>query len=201
MSSITDEGKALLSQITNGKLVITRACFDVSHTLEIVGSEIENEILKLTLRTDNIGLNERVNYQKVLVFAKIENDETDVCLVSVEKSSYVPSESEMPEFVEDIELWFKFETLDNITVELSNSAYALKTELDLKPNLFVQDDEPDCAGDYIWYKPYYQDDETDDKEVILDLVDEEQVVNIESDGSVYGVENATEEEPSIIIIG
>lgn len=207
MSSITEDGLLLQSRINQGKFLFTRAKFDVSHDIKIINLENDNGKLKLTLRTSNEGLNERVNYSSILIYAKIEGDESDVCYANIEKSSYLPSQNEMAEFVEDFVLYFTFSNTENVSVQITSSVFALQKDLEKKPDFFFQTEAPDCDFDYIWYRPLNSldentDDEIDDKEVILELCDEEKTLNVELDGATFGVENAIEdeEEPSTIII-
>lgn len=218
MNKITDDGKYLLTRLSQGKLVFTSASLDNLHELNIIGSSTNENIFTLKLRVDNLGLNSNLVYQQIIVKAKIEGDSKDVIYAIIDKSSYVPAQTSVPEFVEDIDLCFVFSDVENITVDNVGYVYALNKDLQEKPNLFVGINKPtNLNSSYIWYQTFGEDldfgnsdgDENDTendtnsdtvKEVMLDLTDEEKPLNILINGELKGVDNATENSPLEFII-
>lgn len=210
MNKITDEGKYLLTRLSQGKLVFTSASLDYSHDLNIIGSSTNENVFTLKLRVDNLGLDSNLVYQQIIVYAKIEGDSKDVIYAIIDKSSYVPAQTSVPEFVEDIDLCFVFSDIENITVDNVGYVYALNKDLLEKPNLFVGINKPtNINSSYIWYQTFGEDldfgnsnsdAESDVKEVMLNLTDEEQPLNVLINGELKGVENATENSPLEFII-
>lgn len=158
MNKITDEGKALLSRLSTGKLVFTKALFDTGHALSIIGSTIVENLFTLHLRIDNLNLSTNIAYSSVIVYAKIEGDSDDVVYAYVDKSSYIPSSSSVPEFVEDIDLCFAFSDIDSIIIDNISNVYALNKDLLSKPDLFVGTNKPtQINSPYIWYQTFGDD--------------------------------------------
>lgn len=160
MNKITDEGKALLTRLDQGKLVFTRAFFDTGESLDIIGSTSVENIFTLQLRIDNLNLSDSVNYNQITVFAKIEGDTQDELFAYVTKNGAIPSNNDIPEFVEDIDLCFAFSDLNNITIDNSALVYALNKDLLEKPNLFVGVNKPtNLNSPFIWFQTFEETEE------------------------------------------
>lgn len=158
MNNITSEGKALLSRLNQGKFIFTRALLDTTRSLSIIGSTSFENLFTLKLRIDNLNLTESISYTQIIVYAKIEGDSSDVVYAVLDKSSYIPSSSSIPEFVEDIDLCFAFSDIDSITIDSSALVYALNKDLLAKPNLFVGTTKPsNLNSPYLWYQTFGDD--------------------------------------------
>lgn len=222
MNKITDEGKALLSRLSSGKLVFTKALFDTNHALSVVGSSVNDNLFTLHLRIDNLNLSSNIVYSRIFVYAKIEGDSQDVIYAYVDKSSYIPSASSVPEFVEDIDLCFVFSDIDSITIDNVSNVYALNKDLLAKPELFVGIHKPTVINSpYLWYQTFgddidfgnsdYDNSNRDDEvldddsstfsgEVILALLDDELPLNVSINGETKGVDNVQENSPLEFIL-
>lgn len=205
MNKITTEGKNLLTRIDKNKLVFTRAMFDTGQSLSIIGSVTEDNLFTLQLRIDNLNLSQSINYSQIYVYAKIDGDSSDVMYAYVTKSGFIPANTDIPEFVEDIDLCFVFSDIDSITIDNISNVYALNKDLLKKPDLFVGIHKPTIINSpYLWYQTFGDDigfagsdyepetepnEEYFDKEVILELTDEEMPLNVLIDGELSGVQN------------
>lgn len=200
MSNITTEGFSLLARQSEGKFVFTRATLSDKFDLEIQPPLSDKNVLRLTLRATNTAVYERIFYDEILVYAKIEGDDADICYASIKKSSYIPTNIEMPEFVEDTTLGFTFADTENVVVNVTSSVFALKSEIENKPDIYLSKDTP--PGDCIWLRIMSESIADDETDVVLELTEDLQSVNVEYDGNDYGVSNAeiSEDEPSEIII-
>lgn len=155
MNKITQEAMELLARVSDKKLVFTRAVLDSGRSLDIIGNNKTDNIFTLKLRLDNLNVTQNIAYNQVIVYAKIEDDVDDVIYAYVDKASYIPPNTVIPEFVEDIDLCFIFSDLDNITIEKANFVYALEQDLNLKPTLYVGTTKPNIINSsYIWYQTF-----------------------------------------------
>ncbi len=161
MNKITSEGMSLLARLSDEKLVFTKVLLDTGRSVDIIGNDKTDNVFTLKLRLDNLNLTENVAYSQIVVYAKIEGDSDDIIYAYVDKSSYIPDNTSVPEFVEDIDLCFIFSDLENITIENVGNVYALERDLVLKPTLFIGTTKPNVINSpYIWYQTF--DEETEE---------------------------------------
>lgn len=218
MNVITDEGKLILARSYSEQFVFTRACFDSGDSLDIIGGSSSNNVYTLKLRVDNSNVTSTVVYNQVWVYAKISTDVNDVLYAIIDKSSYIPANTSVPEFVEDIDLCFVFSDITNITLQNVGTVYALQRDLLKKPDLFVGLTKPsNVSSPYLWYQTFgedigfagsdYENDvdvgtdtDTSGEGVVLNLIADEMPLNVELNGEVKGVDNITENAPLEFII-
>lgn len=157
MNKITQEGLNLIARSTDAKIVFTRALLDNDRDLNIIGNTKIDNVFTLKLRLDNLNLTQNLAYSQVIIYAKIEGDVDDVIYAYVDKTSYIPANTTVPEFVEDIDLCFVFSDVDNITIENTSNVYALDRDLAEKPTLYVGTTKPNIINSsYIWYQTFEQ---------------------------------------------
>lgn len=139
---ITKAGEALLSRIPGQSFSFTRAIcgsgkVDINvlenqttitgdqRIMHITSITSDENITKLRVQLNNIGLEKSFNLHQVGIFAKLGSDTADVLymIIQAETPDYIPSESESQNYVNDYVINTIIKNASSITATIDSAAY------------------------------------------------------------------------------